>query len=128
MASLQDMLDGKVEAVLTAHLTTTPVVQPPSLFNLVEANFRGYAPAPFVTPTRLEYSSGWGITNGTATFAYSGIDPTVSLTALYVTALFEGVVYLVVVADLVGTAGEVMAWGEQAFNVEVVSYVLPAAG
>ena len=125
MATLQQMLDGSVPAKLRAHLTTAPIPEPPSLQTLIEADFVGYAETEFVIQQQSADGSGFGFTQGFASFTYLGNQPHVELTAIYVSAIYQGARYLLFVVSLADDGRRLMPWGTTDFLIEASAYVLP---
>lgn len=127
MATLIEMLDGAFPARLTLRLSTSPLVQPVSLANIVEATFAGYVPTELTATGRAPPSAGWGYVSGWGQFAYTGPSPSITLTAVYLTAYDRRVESLIHVIPMAGSPHAVMRIGRTTFFVEFAGniYVPP---
>lgn len=128
MATLIYMLDGAFPARLTLRLSQAPLVQPVSLANLVEASFHGYAAADFTATGRAPPAAGWGYCSGWGMFSYLGPLPSITLTAVYLTAYDRRAEHLIHAIPLTGSPYAVMRSGRTTFWVEVAANVYVPPG
>lgn len=127
MATLIDMLDGDFPARLTLRLSTSPLVDPPSLAGIVEATFPGYSPAPFTATGRAPPLAGCGYAAGWGMFVFLGPSPSILLTAVYLTAYDRIREHLIHAIPVAGSPNGIMRPGRTTFFVEFMGniYVPP---
>ncbi|SRR6266404_1684277 len=123
MASLLDMLDGTVPAKLSVHLSQSPLVEPITLANLIEASFEGYAPTDFIALDRASPTEGWGACRGYCSFTYNGSAPEILLTALYLTAYDNQKLVLLYAIPMANTVYEKIGLGTMTYFVSIVTQV-----
>lgn len=128
MATLIDMLDGAFPARLTLCLSQSPLVQPVSLDNLVPATFDGYQPADLIVTGRAPPYTGWGYVAGFATFIYRGPLPSITVTAVYLTAYDRVRTHLIHAIPVAGTAYSVLRLGMNTISVEFAGNVYVPPG
>lgn len=125
MPTLADLLDGVVPAPLHAHLSQQPIVEPVTLAGLVEASWPGYAFSPVQFQQRVFFPMGLGFVKGVACFAVDPAQPPPVAAVLYLTSQVGPTIYLVWVANLVGTAFAQLAHGPNYFQFAIQSFVIP---
>jgi hypothetical protein len=122
--SLQDLLSGATPSVLRLHLTDSPLVEPYSLANLIEPSWAGYVAAIMELQQQSPQSTGWAWIVGTGGFTYTGESPAPLLSALFVTATYQGTEYLLCVVDLAESSFQKLPQGTTVFSVRVDAFVM----
>ncbi len=110
--SLQDLFDGTIPGQLKLHLSQLPAVQPYTLGTLVEATFKGYTPADFVSDQRQGYSTGFAYLSGSAVFLNSTDSDTFTVLTAWLTGTVGGEKQLIAVVTPLQMGGIQLPPGE----------------
>jgi len=124
--SLIDYCAGAQNARYVARLSTTRIVEPPSLQNLVEATFPGYCPTEFVPTSQTGSALGYAEMQGWCEFVLLWPVREMTATCLWITGTIGRGEDLIAVLKFDANGGELLFVGPNRFTLNISAYAQAA--